>query len=146
LRVLLQASFAQIYKLGSFVQSLTSGVVNFCKSARGLADFMYKYLLIHKQDRHSYIVEKGPNRMLNGGRMEKDATPICSFKIPGEPDPLDFPVTITSDPVSPFRLAASWRMLKEDLQSHGSIVRGIPDVTTDLSPPVEKVLLALFVF
>ncbi|KAG6552608.1 hypothetical protein Mapa_005808 [Marchantia paleacea] len=88
----------------------------------------FKYLLKPKHDKESYILEDGANRVLTGGRMDGDAPPIASFKLPIT-DPLEFPVTIKADPVSPFTLAASWRLHMENLQSHGSMVRGIPDVS-----------------
>ncbi|CAM6124564.1 unnamed protein product [Calypogeia fissa] len=96
----------------------------------------YKYLLKRKQDKESYIIETGPNRVLNGGRMAKDATPIASFNVPEELEPVEFSVTVTAVAVSPFTLAASWRQHKENLRSQGSMVRGIPDVVSDLSPPI----------
>ncbi|BBN14963.1 hypothetical protein MPTK1_6g15850 [Marchantia polymorpha subsp. ruderalis] len=88
----------------------------------------FKYLLKPKHDKESYILEDGANRVLTGGRMDGDAPPIASFKLPIL-DPLEFPVTIKADPVSPFTLAASWRLHMENLQSHGTMVRGIPDVS-----------------
>ncbi|KAL2620363.1 hypothetical protein R1flu_000568 [Riccia fluitans] len=100
----------------------------------------FKYLLKPKDDREAYFLENGPKRLLIHGLSEGDAAPVASFKLLNR-DPLVLPVTVKADPVSPFTLAASYRSHMENLQSHGSMVRGIPDVSiTGVSPslPAKK--------
>lgn len=120
-----------------------------CDGECACADTLeFKYLLKPKHDKESYILEDGANRVLTGGRMDGDAPPIASFKLPIL-DPLEFPVTIKADPVSPFTLAASWRLHMENLQSHGTMVRGIPDVSisgVSATLPARKVLIILPLF
>ena len=65
--------------------------------------------------------------------MAGSAGPVAAqFKFPTTT--FTFPITIQADPVSPFALAASWRALKKNLQSHGHMVMSIPDVVIDTKP------------
>lgn len=102
----------------------------------GLLDF--KFLLKGKDDGDLSILEEGANRILQGGAMEGEAGPTAQFKFPTKNgiQLLQFPVSIQADPVSPFALAASWRSLRKNLQSHGSMVMSIPDVIVDGKHPV----------
>ncbi|KAL3681536.1 hypothetical protein R1sor_024492 [Riccia sorocarpa] len=94
----------------------------------------FKYLLKAKDDKDTYFLEEGPKRLVINGLVEGDAAPVASFVLPVR-DPLVLPVTVKADPVSPFTLAASYKSHMENLQSHGSMVRGIPDVSiTGVSP------------
>ncbi|CAK9860038.1 unnamed protein product [Sphagnum jensenii] len=65
-----------------------------------------------------------------------EAGPDAQFKLlPLEEEEYTAPLLLTLlvsvevDPVSPFALAASWQVVKKNIQSHGSTVLGIPDVS-----------------
>lgn len=71
--------------------------------------------------------------------MEGGAGPTAQFRFSTDNGTqfLQLLVSIEVDPVSPFALAASWRSLKKNLQSHGSMK--IPDVIVEgVRPIVQK--------
>ncbi|KAJ7531637.1 hypothetical protein O6H91_14G052100 [Diphasiastrum complanatum] len=95
----------------------------------------FKFLLKAKENLDLCIIEEGPNRILYEGNMEGDAGSLATFKILGADNGVfKFPVSVSADQLSPFTLAASWRSYKENLQSHGSMVRGIPDISIATTP------------
>nr|XP_024359920.1 6-phosphofructo-2-kinase/fructose-2,6-bisphosphatase-like isoform X2 [Physcomitrium patens] len=104
--------------------------------AGGLLDF--KFLLKSTGDGNVCILEEGANRMLQAGTMEGKAGPTAQFKFPTKNgiQLLQLAVSIQADSVSPFALASSWRSLRKNLQSHGSMVLGIPDVAVEGEYPV----------
>lgn len=98
----------------------------------------FKFLLKPMHGTSPCVVEEGSKRLLSGGNIvERDAGSTALFRLPeNELDVVEFPVHVKADRVSPFALAGSWRAYKENLQSHGSMVRGIPDVSIDESIPL----------
>ncbi|XP_042018034.1 6-phosphofructo-2-kinase/fructose-2,6-bisphosphatase-like isoform X1 [Salvia splendens] len=85
----------------------------------------FKFLLKPKHGNVPCIVEEGPNRHLIGGALQGDRNSAV-FKVAGD-EVLEYKVFIQADRVSPFDLAASWRVYQENFQR--STVRGIPDVS-----------------
>lgn len=79
------------------------------------------------------VFEEGPNRILKAGVMSGGPGPIAKFILPKEygVQMLELPVSVATDPVSPFALAASWRALKKNIKPYGTRVLGIPDVSLD---------------
>ncbi|GJP82418.1 hypothetical protein CLOP_g12679 [Closterium sp. NIES-67] len=47
---------------------------------------------------------------------------------------VEFPVEMSAKAVSPFVLAAAWKLYHGAISSHGTLVRGIPDVCEDAMP------------
>ncbi|MCO5554898.1 hypothetical protein L7F22_008436 [Adiantum nelumboides] len=96
----------------------------------------FNFLLKPRHGTSPCIIEEGSKRLLSGGNiMDRDAGSTALFRLPENgPDIVEFPVHVKADRVSPFALAGSWRAYKENLQSHGSMVRGIPDVSIDSMP------------
>lgn len=96
----------------------------------------FKFLLKPRHGTSPCIIEEGSKRLLSGGNiMDRDAGSTALFRLPESgADIVEFPVHVKADRVSPFALAGSWRAYKENLQSHGSMVRGIPDVSIDSMP------------
>lgn len=100
----------------------------------------FKFLLKGKGDGDLTILEEGANRILQAGSMG-GASPTAQFKFPTDNgiQLLQLLVSIQADPVSPFALAASWRSLRKNLQSHGSMVMSMSDVIVDdVHPAVSK--------
>uniref|UniRef100_A0A6N2L2N4 CBM20 domain-containing protein n=1 Tax=Salix viminalis TaxID=40686 RepID=A0A6N2L2N4_SALVM len=75
------------------------------------------------------VVEEGPNRLLTGGALQEESR-LAVFK--NGDVTVEYRVFIKSDRVSPFDLAASWRVYQENLRP--STVRGIPDVSINSAP------------
>ncbi|KAH7420645.1 hypothetical protein KP509_13G015600 [Ceratopteris richardii] len=96
----------------------------------------FKFLLKPRYAASPCIIEEGSKRFLSGGNiMDRDAGSTAMFRFPESSSSIiEFPVHVKADRVSPFALAGSWRAYKENLQSHGSMVRGIPDVSIDSVP------------
>lgn len=96
----------------------------------------FKFLLKPRHGASPCVIEEGSKRLLSGGNIvDRDAGSIALFRLPENcSDVVEFPVHVKADRVSPFDLAGSWRAYKENLQSHGSMVRGIPDVSIDSMP------------
>eukprot|EP00249_Psilotum_nudum_P019616 c27343_g1_i1 orf=1147-3000(-) len=96
----------------------------------------FKFLLKPRYGTSPCIIEEGSKRLLCGGNiMDRDAGSTASFRLlENSSEIVEFHVYVQADRVSPFALAASWRAYKENLQSHGSMVRGIPDVSINSSP------------
>lgn len=85
-------------------------------------------------DKESHgVFEEGPNRVLKAGIVSGGPGPTAKFILPKEygVQILELPVSVTTDAVSPFALAASWRALKKNINPHGARVLGIPDVSLD---------------
>ncbi|XP_073157483.1 6-phosphofructo-2-kinase/fructose-2,6-bisphosphatase isoform X2 [Henckelia pumila] len=85
----------------------------------------FKFLLKPKYSNSPCIVEEGLNRQLTGGILHGDRRSAV-LKLTGD-EILEYKVFIKADRVSPFDLAASWRVYQENFQP--SSVRGIPDVS-----------------
>lgn len=96
----------------------------------------FKFLLKPRHGTSPCIIEEGSKRLLSGGNiMDRDAGSTALFRLPESgSDFVEFTVHVKADRVSPFALAGSWRAYKENLQSLGSMVRGIPDVSIDSMP------------
>lgn len=96
----------------------------------------FKFLLKPRHGTSPCVIEEGSKRLLSGGNiMDRDAGSTALFRLPENGSEIvEFPVHVKADRVSPFALAGSWRAYKENLQSHGSMVRGIPDVSIDAMP------------
>jgi 6-phosphofructo-2-kinase/fructose-2,6-biphosphatase len=83
------------------------------------------------------IIEEGSNRVLKAGKMlgGPGGSHIAKFELPKGfgVQSLELAVSISTDPVSPFALVASWRALKKNLRPHASrrAIMGIPDVLLD---------------
>ncbi|CAM6041468.1 unnamed protein product [Sphagnum compactum] len=98
----------------------------------------FKFILKAKPGNRANLIatEEGTNRVLHAGSMAAgEAGPDAQFKLlPLEEEEYTPPLLLTLlvsvevDPVSPFALAASWQVVKKNIQSHGSTVLGIPDV------------------
>jgi hypothetical protein len=99
----------------------------------------FKFILKAKPGNRANLIatEEGTNRVLHAGSMAAgEAGPDAQFKLlPLEEEEeytapllLTLLVSVEVDPVSPFALAASWQVVKKNIQSHGSTVLGIPDV------------------
>jgi hypothetical protein len=100
----------------------------------------FKFILKAKPGNRANLIatEEGTNRVLHAGRMAAgEAGPDAQFKLlPLEEEEEEYTapllltllVSVEVDPVSPFALAASWQVVKKNIQSHGSTVLGIPDV------------------
>eukprot|EP00250_Pteridium_aquilinum_P003120 c13451_g1_i1 orf=429-2735(-) len=99
----------------------------------------FNFLLKPRHGTSPCIIEEGSKRLLSGGNiMDRDAGSTALFRLPESgSDIVEFPVHVKADRVSPFALAGSWRAYKQNLQSHGSMVRGIPDVSIDSLPSLE---------
>ncbi|KAJ6670985.1 FRUCTOSE-26-BISPHOSPHATASE-RELATED [Salix viminalis] len=89
----------------------------------------FKFLLKPKYSNSPCVVEEGPNRLLTGGALQEESR-LAVFK--NGDVTVEYRVFIKSDRVSPFDLAASWRVYQENLRP--STVRGIPDVSIDSAP------------
>ncbi|KAJ6986381.1 6-phosphofructo-2-kinase/fructose-2,6-bisphosphatase-like isoform X2 [Populus alba x Populus x berolinensis] len=89
----------------------------------------FKFLLKPKYSNSPCVVEEGPNRLLTGGTLQGESR-LALFK--NGDVTVEFRVFIKADRVSPFDLAASWRVYQENLQP--STVRGIPDVSINSVP------------
>jgi 6-phosphofructo-2-kinase/fructose-2,6-biphosphatase len=80
------------------------------------------------------IIEEGSNRALKAGKMlgGPGGSHIVKFELPKGfgVQSLELAVSISTDPVSPFALVASWWALKKNLRPHASrrAIMGIPDV------------------
>jgi 6-phosphofructo-2-kinase/fructose-2,6-biphosphatase len=68
------------------------------------------------------IIEEGSNRVLKAGKMlgGPGGSHIAKFELPKGfgVQSLELAVSISTDPVSPFALVASWRVLKKNLRPH----------------------------
>jgi len=85
----------------------------------------FKFLLETKHDNRSSLVEEeGPNRLLQGGKLEEESRDIM-FKMDGQV--LEYKFVIRVDAISPFDLASGWRAYQNNFEP--SAVRGIPDVS-----------------
>lgn len=94
----------------------------------------FKFVLRPMDDMAQDILEDGPNRVLKVGKMLSGPGSFAKFELPEEygMQSVELAVSMTTDPVSPFALAASWRALKKNLKPHSANrVRGIPDVSLD---------------
>ncbi|XP_011003850.1 PREDICTED: 6-phosphofructo-2-kinase/fructose-2,6-bisphosphatase-like isoform X1 [Populus euphratica] len=89
----------------------------------------FKFLLKPKHSNSPCVVEEGPNRLLTGGTLQGESRRAV-FK--NGDVTVEYRVFIKADRVSPFDLAASWRVYQENLQP--STVRGIPDVSINSVP------------
>ncbi|KAI9388511.1 hypothetical protein POPTR_009G073800v4 [Populus trichocarpa] len=89
----------------------------------------FKFLLKPKYSNSPCVVEEGPNRLLTRGTLQGESR-LAVFK--NGDVTVEFRVFIKADRVSPFDLAASWRVYQENLQP--STVRGIPDVSINSVP------------
>ncbi|KAJ6385447.1 hypothetical protein OIU77_028598 [Salix suchowensis] len=89
----------------------------------------FKFLLKPKYSNSPCVVEEGPNRLLTGGALQEESR-LAVFK--NGDVTVEYRVFIKSDRVSPFDLAASWRVYQENLRP--STVRGIPDVSINSAP------------
>jgi 6-phosphofructo-2-kinase/fructose-2,6-biphosphatase len=80
------------------------------------------------------IIEEGSNRVLKAGKMlgGPGGSHIAKFELPKGfgVQSLELAVSISTDPVSPFALTASWQALKKNLRPHASrrAIMGILDV------------------
>ncbi|XP_062215917.1 6-phosphofructo-2-kinase/fructose-2,6-bisphosphatase-like [Phragmites australis] len=86
----------------------------------------FKFVLRQKDNSSRYIVEEGPNRSLGCRNIEVEMR-TAVFKLDEEKDLLECKVQVETEILSPFDLAASWRVHQEYLQP--SRVRGTHDVT-----------------
>ncbi len=98
----------------------------------------FKFVLKPMDDNEvPVIIEEGSNRVLKAGKMlgGPGGSHIAKFELPKgfSMQSLELAVSISTDPVSPFALAASWRALKKNLRPHASrrAIMGIPDVLLD---------------
>ncbi|KAH9574664.1 hypothetical protein CY35_01G070400 [Sphagnum magellanicum] len=98
----------------------------------------FKFVLKPMDDNEvPVIIEEGSNRVLKAGKMlgGPGGSHIAKFELPKGfgMQSLELAVSISTDPVSPFALAASWRALKKNLRPHASrrAIMGIPDVLLD---------------
>ncbi|XP_024399319.1 6-phosphofructo-2-kinase/fructose-2,6-bisphosphatase [Physcomitrium patens] len=93
----------------------------------------FKFVLKPTDKECEGVFEEGPNRILKAGVMSGGPGPIAKFILPKEygVQMLELPVSVATDPVSPFALAASWRALKKNIKPYGTRVLGIPDVSLD---------------
>jgi len=89
----------------------------------------FKFLLKPKYSNSPCVVKEGPNRLLTGGTLQGESR-LAVFK--NGDVTVEYRVFIKADRVSPFDLAASWRVYQENLQP--STVRGIPDVSINSVP------------
>ena len=89
----------------------------------------FKFLLKPKHSNSPCVVEEGPNRLLTRGALQEESR-LAVFK--NGDVTVEYRVFIKSDRVSPFDLAASWRVYQENLRP--STVRGIPDVSINSAP------------
>ena len=95
----------------------------------------FNFLLKPRHGTSPCLVEEGSRRLLSGGNiMDRDAGSTALFRLPDNSEVVEFPVHVKADIVSPFALAGSWRAYKENMESHGSMVRGIPDVSIESLP------------
>ncbi|WVZ56596.1 hypothetical protein U9M48_007098 [Paspalum notatum var. saurae] len=86
----------------------------------------FKFVLKQKDDSSQCIVEEGPNRPL-GCQSNEVQMMSAVFKLDEGKDVLECKVQVETEMLSPFDLAASWRVHQEYLQH--SRVRGTHDVT-----------------
>ncbi|KAG0573467.1 hypothetical protein KC19_VG180900 [Ceratodon purpureus] len=93
----------------------------------------FKFVLKPVDKECEGVFEEGPNRILKAGVMSGGSGPVATFKLPKEygVQTLQLPVSVVTDLVSPFALAASWRALKKNIKPHGVRALGIPDVSLD---------------
>lgn len=93
----------------------------------------FKFVLKPVDKESHGVFEEGPNRVLKAGIVSGGPGPTAKFILPKEygVQILELPVSVTTDAVSPFALAASWRALKKNINPHGARVLGIPDVSLD---------------
>jgi 6-phosphofructo-2-kinase/fructose-2,6-biphosphatase len=93
----------------------------------------FKFVLKPVDREYEGVFEEGPNRILKAGVMSGGPGSIAKFSLPKEYglQTLELPVSVVTDQVSPFALAASWRALKKNIKPHGVRVLGIPDVSLD---------------
>ncbi len=99
-----------------------------------LSDIMeFKFVLKPVDREYEGVFEEGPNRILKAGVMSGGPGLIAKFNLPEEYglQRLELPVSVVTDQVSPFALAASWRALKKNIKPHGVRLLGIPDVSLD---------------
>jgi hypothetical protein len=95
----------------------------------------FNFLLKPRHGTSPCLVEEGSRRLLSGGNiMDRDAGSTALFRLPDTSEIVEFPVHVKADIVSPFALAGSWRAYKENMESQGSMVRGIPDVSIEALP------------
>jgi 6-phosphofructo-2-kinase/fructose-2,6-biphosphatase len=98
-----------------------------------------KFILKAKPGNRANLIatEEGTNRVLHTGSMAAgEAGPDAQFKLLLLEEEEEYTasllltllISVEVDPVSPFALAASWQVVKKNIQSHGSTVLGIPDV------------------
>ncbi|XP_042492217.1 6-phosphofructo-2-kinase/fructose-2,6-bisphosphatase-like isoform X2 [Macadamia integrifolia] len=90
----------------------------------------FKFLLKPHDSNAPCIVEEGPNRLLAGGTLQGHAREAL-FLFSGD-EVIEYRVFIKSDRLSPFDLAASWRVYHQNFQP--STVRGIPDISINVAP------------
>lgn len=99
----------------------------------------FKFILKAKPGNRANLIatEEGTNRVLHTGSMAAgEAGPDAQFKLLLLEEEEEYTasllltllISVEVDPVSPFALAASWQVVKKNIQSHGSTVLGIPDV------------------
>ncbi|KAF8683813.1 hypothetical protein HU200_044748 [Digitaria exilis] len=88
----------------------------------------FKFVLKQQNDSSQLIVEEGPNRSL-GCQSNEAEMRTAVFKLNEGKDVLECKVQVETEMLSPFDLAASWRVYQEYIQP--SRVRGANDVTID---------------
>ncbi|PKA56198.1 6-phosphofructo-2-kinase/fructose-2,6-bisphosphatase [Apostasia shenzhenica] len=86
----------------------------------------FKFLLKSKDRERVCLVEERPGHLLTGGNLEGDVlSAVLRVHECGDSQLLECRVSVKTDIVSPFALAASWRAYKEN--SRPSTVSGVPD-------------------
>lgn len=93
----------------------------------------FKFVLKPVDNEYEGVFEEGPNRILKAGVMSGGPGSKATFNLPEEYglQTLELTVSVETDQVSPFALAASWRALKKNIKPHGVRLLGIPDVSLD---------------
>jgi hypothetical protein len=141
--IVFQWGFSRFYSLCGVVTKQQDSVdfvlSHNCVPWKNTEKLEFKFILKAKPGNRANLIatEEGTNRVLQAGSMAAgEAGPDAQFKLlPLEeveeytaPLLLMLLVSVEVDPVSPFALAASWQVVKKNIQSHGSTVLGIPDV------------------
>jgi hypothetical protein len=147
--IVFQWGFSRVYSLCGVVTKQQDSV-DFVLSQNCVSSFSlctwkntekleFKFILKAKPGNRANLIatEEGTNRVLHAGSMAAgEVGPDAQFKLlPLEEEEeytapllLTLLVSVEVDPVSPFALAASWQVVKKNIQSCGSTVLGIPDV------------------